>query len=99
MNDPFVPALQTALKKAREWLFVRQVAYRRTFDGPVAETVLRDLAKFCRAHSSTFHPDTHVAARLDGRREVWLRIQQHLQLGDEELWTLIGQPAQTRQKD
>jgi hypothetical protein len=48
--------------------------------------VLADLAKFCRAHQSTFHPDTHVAARLDGRREVWLRITQHLNLTTDDLY-------------
>jgi len=25
---------------------------------------------------------------LDGRREVWLRIQQHLQLSEDALWKL-----------
>jgi hypothetical protein len=27
----------------------------------------------------------------EGRREVWLRIQAHLRLTDEELWRLYGQ--------
>lgn len=52
--------------------------------------VLSDLARFCRAHSSTGHADPHIAARLDGRREVWLRIQNHLRLTDDELWQLHG---------
>jgi hypothetical protein len=50
--------------------------------------VLEDLAKFCRAHESTFHAEERVAGRLDGRREVWLRIQQHLQLSEDALWKL-----------
>ena len=90
--DPFVPAAHKWLEKAREWLFVRQTAYLVTFDGPRADMVLRDLAKFCRAHTSTFHPDPYMAARLDGRREVWNRIQQHLKLDDEALWKLYGNP-------
>lgn len=90
--DPFVPYIHKILAKAQEWLFVRQTAYLKIFAGPYSDYVLRDLAKFCRAHQSTFHPDSHVAARLDGRREVWLRIQQHLQLDDEALWKLLGNP-------
>lgn len=56
--------------------------------GVAAEAVLRDLAAFCRAHRSTAHPDPHVAARLDGRREVWLYVQERLRLDDETLWQL-----------
>lgn len=34
-----------------------------------------------------------MAGRLDGRREVFLRIQQHLQLSDDDLWSLYdGRP-------
>lgn len=81
------------VEKARDFLRGRQLAYKRTFkdlDAPRSDAaaVLADLAKFCRAHDSTFHPDPHVRAQLDGRREVWLRIQSHLQLTDDELWEL-----------
>lgn len=77
---------------AKAFLFRRQSAYQTTFAGPIGEVVLSDLAKFCRAHSTTFHPDPRIAAQLDGRREVFLRIQQHLQLTDEQLWRLVGRP-------
>lgn len=96
MMDPFVPHVHKLMAKAQEWLFVRQTAYLKIFRGPYSDVVLRDLAKFCRAHTSTFHPDPHLAAKMDGRREVWLRIQQHLQLNDEALWKLIGNPTQTK---
>lgn len=52
---------------------------------PRAAEVLTDLARFCRADQSCFHPDPRVHAVLEGRREVWLRIQQNLQLTDEQL--------------
>lgn len=72
------------------FLHGRKRAYVETFDNPGAgKAVLADLAKFCRAHTSTFHQDPRIAAQLDGRREVWLRIQQHLQLTDEQLWDLF----------
>lgn len=78
------------LDEARKFLSGRQDAYRATFNAPSAYLVLRDLAKFCRAHESTFHPEHSMSDRLDGRREVWLRIQQHLQLTPEQLWELYG---------
>lgn len=52
--------------------------------------VLGDLAKFCRAAESTGHANPYVAARLDGRREVWLRISQHLNLPVDELYRIYG---------
>jgi hypothetical protein len=82
------------IEKTREFLRGRSAAYRRTFNkGDMDDRfVLADLARFCRAHDSTAHADPHIAARLDGRREVWLRIAQHLNLDDETLWRLYGGP-------
>lgn len=77
------------LQKARDYLFSRQIAYRQVFKPSLAtETVLADLAKFCRAHETTFQPDARLHAQLEGRREVWLRIASHLNLSPEELWKL-----------
>ena len=76
---------------ARNFLFARRTAYRATFFNPPGEAVLKDLAKFCRAHASTAHADPIMAARLDGRREVFLRIQTHLRLTDEQLWEMYGE--------
>ena len=86
--------IQTWLDKLRVALGSRRYAYRATFKGPLAETVLADLARFCRAHQSTFLPDARAHAVLEGRREVFLRIQNHLKLTDEQLWELYsGLPA------
>lgn len=68
----------------------RQRAYQTTFAGPVGEVVLADLAKFCRACTTTFHPDPRIAAQLDGRREVFLRIQKYLNLTDDQVWALVA---------
>lgn len=87
---------------AYSFLLGRARAYRRVFGTRDADTdkVMRDLAKFCRAHSSTAAKDPVLSARLDGRREVWLRIQSHLQLTDDELWKLYGGPqAASQQKE
>ncbi len=65
-------------------------AYNRVFDKQSVHTkdVLKDLAKFCRAHTTTYHPDPRIHAVLEGRREVWLKIQEHLQLSMEEIYRL-----------
>lgn len=64
------------------------MAYVQTFDieSAAVKTLLKDLEKFCRADSTTFHPDGRVHAALEGRREVWLRIQDHLKLNADELY-------------
>lgn len=74
--------------RAKQFLMGRQTAYRVVFDGPRAEEVLADLAKFCRANETIFNTDAGVERVLVGRREVWLRIQHHLKLTPDELWKL-----------
>lgn len=82
------------LERLRIWLQGRQTDYRTTFQGAHAERVLIDLARFCRAHESTANPNPQVAARLDGRREVWLRICHHLKLDPDTLWSLYSKRNQ-----
>lgn len=80
---------------ARDFLNSRRLAYIRVFDkanpdNPDVKALMDDLAKFCRAHESTFHPDARTHALLEGRKEVFLRIQQHLNLPEDELWALYS---------
>lgn len=82
------------IEKTRALVFRRQTAYRKVFDGPWADVVLADLAEFCRATGSTFHPDSRLASNLDGRREVWLRIMNHLNVSQEQLYELLAGQAQ-----
>lgn len=44
------------------------------------QTVLDDLVHFCRAFESTYTPHARDSARLEGRREVWCRIQEFSKL-------------------
>lgn len=69
-----------------------QKAYRLTFpgDSTAAQTVLLDLAHFCKANETTFHPDARVQAHLEGRREVWLRLQKILKLTPEQYIEMIA---------
>ena len=81
------------LDKLRHLLMRRRHVYQLTFRAPAAQEVLKDLARFCRAHESTFHVDARAHAMAEGRREVWLRIANHLQLSADELWELYsGRP-------
>lgn len=68
----------------------RVFAYNQVFSksNQYSKAVLKDLAKFCRAHESTFNADARSHAVLEGRREVWLRIQEHLNLDAEEILEL-----------
>lgn len=85
-------SLKKIVPALRAFLFRRRLAYVTTFQGEIPKIVLEDLSKFCRATDSTFNPDPYLAARLDGRREVWLRLQAHLNLTEEQLWNKFGRP-------
>lgn len=80
------------LERARSFLFRRRYAYQKVFDreNVYLEEVLKDLARFCRAHETTFNSDPRAHALAEGRREVWLRIANHLNLSEDELWKLYG---------
>lgn len=74
--------------KAKEFIANRQKAYKNVFskENGFSKDVLADLARFCRANESTFHPDARLHAVAEGRREVWLRITQHLELNIDDLY-------------
>lgn len=78
------------IARAKEWLGFRKLSYQRTFNLEDRDhvVVLEDLAKFCRAHETTASENERASCIMEGRREVWLRIQQHLQLSDDQLWKL-----------
>lgn len=84
--------LPAMIEKLKEFLHQRRNSYKRLFhfENRDAQVVLTDLAKFCRAHESTFNPDERTHALLEGRKEVWLRLQQHLNMTEEELWLLYS---------
>lgn len=64
----------------------RQSAYQKTFGSEHGKYVLADLIRFCRANTPTANINNVNATYLaEGRREVWLRIQSHLNLTDEDI--------------
>lgn len=78
--------------KLKGLLTLRKQAFQQVFNpnSVYAQRVIRDLAKFCRANATTFHQDARMHAVLEGRREVWLRIEQHLRLTPDELLKILG---------
>lgn len=83
-----IAALLTAIV-GRRW------AYRITFtgdDGAVriaTQHVLADLRDYSFAQSSAFDPDPIIMARRQGRRDVWLRISNYLNLDEAQVQTLM----------
>ena len=82
--------MSEAIFRAFDFLRLRKRAYQLTFNTPDGNAVLVDLAKFCRAHETCFSPDARLHAVAEGRREVWLRIQQHLNLSSEQLFAIAN---------
>lgn len=79
-------------EKLLAFLQERQKAYQLVFyeKNTFLKPVLDDLAKFCRANESCFHQDPRAHAVMEGRREVWLRIRDHINMSLDELFERYG---------
>ncbi len=62
-----------------------QQAYQIAFSGPSGQLVLADMKRFCRAGSPCWDADPRIHALLEGRREVFLRVDDQINLPVEEL--------------
>lgn len=72
----------------------RQRAYQLAFKEAAGAAVLADLAVFCRANETCVIPgDRDRTYVLEGRREVYLRIRDHLDLAAEQLIKKYTRPA------
>lgn len=69
----------------------RRRSYHAVFNSPEGKEVLKDLAQFCGSMKSSFSPDPYQTAFREGRREVWLRIQTHLKLTEDDIFNLYEQ--------
>lgn len=63
-------------------------SYREIFRSEAGKRVLRDLAKVCHAASTTFDENPSEQARKEGKRQIWLRIQNMINLSDDEITAL-----------
>jgi hypothetical protein len=69
-------------------------AYQMVFNTPAGEAVLIDLTPFCRARETCVVPgDRDRTWVLEGRREVFLRIRDYLDLTPEQLVEKHTTPA------
>ena len=59
-------------------------SYRLAFGSPAGQRVLHDLVKFCRAAQTTYEADIPMLL-LEGRRQVWLVIQNYMNLTPQEI--------------
>ena len=69
-------------------------AYATVFRAPGSDLVLRDLIEFCHAATTTFtRDDARQIYVHEGRRQVWLRMNEFIALSVEELIALrAGRP-------
>lgn len=72
----------------RRWLY-RIVFTEGGTRRMAARAVLADLRDFTFARTSAFDPDPIIMARRQGRRDVWLRITNYLNLDEAEVQQLI----------
>ena len=78
------------MAKARATLEVRQGSFRRVFKQGTPsrddrDVVNADLKNFCRGGETTFHDSERIHVLLTGRQEVYLRIEDFLNLSVDEL--------------
>lgn len=81
------------MEKWGKWLDffrLRRRDYQFAFTSPSGQRVLHHLAKFCRANNSCFEDDPRRHARMEGRRDVWLLIERHLNLSSEQLLSVYS---------
>lgn len=90
-----MPSIRKVFWATMGFLQQRKRAYMISLGDPnnrAAQAVLKDLARFCYATDSCMVADVRVHAFNEGKRAVWLRIQQHLNLPEHDLYTLYGGP-------
>lgn len=80
--------------EALKFFAERKSAYQLAFGSVAGASVLDDLAVFCRARETCVVPgDRDRTVVLEGRREVYLRIQDYLDLTPEQLVQINTRPA------
>lgn len=76
-----------------EQLDQKRRAYQAAFNNPMGAEVLNDLHNFCRINKKSFEMGMGQLelAYAAGLRDVYLRIQNHLNLTDDDIWQLTQQ--------
>lgn len=83
--------------EAHDLLARRKDDYVATFMTMAGQRVMKDLMRFCRATETCFDPDPRIHAALEGRREVILRVINHINLEPDQLLDIYaGKTAYVR---
>lgn len=83
--------ISEAVRNTVEWLRQLKRAYCLTFqfNQPANIQVLQNLAVFCFASKSCAVPGDHERSLMnEGRREVWLHINEYLRLNEAQIYEL-----------
>lgn len=80
-------------QRTLDFLRWRKRAYQLSFPDPKNNECLKDLAKFCHADEVCGGGNLYLLGVADGRREVWLRIQKHLNLQPDQLYEIFNRPS------
>jgi hypothetical protein len=74
-------------------------AYQLAFGSAPGKAVLADLIPFCRVRETCVIPgDRDRSLVLEGRREVYLRIMDYMELSPEELVERFTRPVQQQER-
>lgn len=88
-------------RPTQAYLETRKTAYQLTFNqnNSWVREVLEDLARICRANETCYAEDVRTHAFNEGKRAIWLRIQQHLNLNAADLYRIYGGPRITETEE
>lgn len=76
------------MRSLGELLSRRKTDYELTFGTPHGKRVLADIARFGHALKTTM-VEGQASAELEGRRQVFLRIREHLDLDYDDIAAMI----------
>jgi hypothetical protein len=79
------------LEQLRNLLLRRRGQYQATFGDDTGKFVLGDLFHICHAGSTTYRGDPNDALVAEGKRQVWIHIQNMLHATDDEMYKLARQ--------
>ena len=69
------------------WMQQKQI-YHRAFM-PLDSLLMKDVSRFCKVKVTVARDNPNLTYLLEGRRQFFLRIQQHLELDEEALAALF----------
>lgn len=71
---PFGDSNKKQLREIEKQIAENQMAYRRVFESPSGQAVLRDLKKRCCVNTTTYHSEPGQWGMNEGRRSIYMYI-------------------------